>query len=80
MRVLLTAVLFAAVVGCNASQPGAEAPKPDAPGATPNPGEQAKLDAHVLPAKPANAISVRDALKGKEGEKVVVTGQVRHRT
>jgi hypothetical protein len=73
---LFSVVLFAAVVGCNASQPVAEGPKPDAPGATPNPAEQAKLDAHVLAAKPANAISVRDALKGKEGEKVVVTGQV----
>jgi hypothetical protein len=74
---LLSAVLLAAAVGCNQnpSQP-ADSGKPDAPGATPGPGDQSKLDAHVLPAKPAKPISVRDALKSKEGEKVVVSGQV----
>ena len=40
------------------------------------PGDQARLDPLVLAAKPATAISVRDALTRKEGEKVVVTGQV----
>lgn len=73
---LLCAVLFAALVGCGQSQPVAEGPKPDAPAGTANPAEQAKLDSHVLPAKPAKTISVRDALAAKEGEKVVVTGQV----
>lgn len=67
---IFAAVLFAAV-GCNASQ--SDAPKPDAPAAT---GDQSKLDGAVLAAKPANAISVRDALTRKEGEKVIVTGQV----
>ena len=74
---LLSAVLFAAVAGCNSGQPAADAPKPDTPGPTPaRPGDGSKLDPLVLAAKPANAISVRDALTRKEGEKVVVTGQV----
>ena len=75
-RMLVAAVLFVAVVGCNQnpSQP-ADSGKPDAPGAT-NPGDQSKLDAHVLPAKPAKTISVRDALASKDGEKIVVTGIV----
>jgi hypothetical protein len=73
---LLVAVLITAIVGCGQTPSVTEGPKPDAPAATPNPGEQAKLEPLVLPAKPANAISVREARKGKEGDKVVVTGQV----
>jgi hypothetical protein len=74
-RTLLTiAVLCAAAVGCNQSQPVADGANPDVPVAANSPTDQAKLESHVLAAKPANAISVRSALKSKEGEKVVVSG------
>lgn len=66
--VLLGALL--AAVGCTQDAPqtegGKAAPATDA----------GKLDALVMAQKPANVISVRDALTRKEGEKVVVTGQV----
>lgn len=73
----LAAVLVAALVGCGQNQPAADAPKPDAPDPAPaQPSDGSKLDPFVLAAKPANAISVRDALTRSEGEKVVVTGRV----
>jgi hypothetical protein len=71
-RFVILGILVLGAVGC-AQQPGGEA-KQEPP--TPQPGDQARLDPLVLPEKPTNAITVRDALTRKEGEKVVVTGQV----
>lgn len=66
------AVLLAAVVGCSRFQSQADAGK-DTPPSVVQPG---KLEGMVMARKPANAISVRDALKRNEGERVVVSGQV----
>jgi hypothetical protein len=71
-RMTLLAVLVSAAVGCNSGQQNGTAPKPDAVPSV----DQSKLDPLVFSAKPINAISVRDALTRKEGEKVVVSGQV----
>lgn len=73
-RFVLFAALLAAV-GCSQTGPQGDAGK-GTPSPAPNPGDANKLDALVLAEKPANAISVREALTRKEGEKVVVTGQV----
>src|SRR5687767_15822201 len=67
------ALLIAATFGCS-QKPADDGGKPVPP--APTPGEAAKLESAVLPTKPANAISVRDALARAEGEKVVVTGRV----
>src|SRR6266545_1891350 len=75
--VLLGAVMFATALGCNSGQPAADGSKPDAPGQTPaQVGNGSKFDPLVMGAKPASPITVREALTRKEGEKVVVTGQV----
>lgn len=66
--VLLGALL--AAVGC--SQDAPQAGNGNAPPAF----DGGQLDALVMAQKPANAISVRDALMRKDGEKVVVMGQV----
>ena len=71
--VILGTLLLAGVTGCS-QKPAADGGKQDPP--APNPTDTAKLDAAVMAEKPANAISVRDALTRKEGEKVVVTGRV----
>src|SRR5262245_23298880 len=69
--VLMGAIILA--IGCNQTAPqsnnGKTSPEQ-------NPAAASKLDPLVMAQKPANAISVRDALTRKEGEKVVVTGQV----
>jgi hypothetical protein len=66
-RTILTAVLAAAVIGCS-QQPSA--------GPAPAPTDHGKLDAAVLAEKPAGAISVKEAMTRKDGDKVIVTGQV----
>ena len=75
-RRLLAAPLFAVavLVGCSQTTPPADGGKSVTPPT--QAGDAAKLDPLVLAAKPANPITVRDALTRKEGEKVVVTGQV----
>ena len=74
-RLLLGGLLLAAAVGCSqTTPPAADAGKKTPPAATA--GEVASLDAVVPAEKPANAISVRDALTRKDGDKVVVTGRV----
>ena len=59
-----------------AERPQADGGKKDSPTAVASTADAGKLDALVPAEKPANAISVREALTRKEGEKVVVTGQV----
>lgn len=71
-RLFLLGAVLVAAVGCSQTQPPGDSGKKDGPGQT---GDQAKLEAHVLPAKPTTAISVREALTRPEGEKVVVTGR-----
>jgi hypothetical protein len=72
---LLGAILLGTVIGCARQNPVADdAPKPDAPGQTPVADAKA-LDSYVMAEKPAHAISVRDALARKDGEKVVVSGR-----
>jgi hypothetical protein len=70
---LFGALLLLVAIACN-QQPSANADKQEPP--PPSPGDVAKLDAAVMAEKPANAISVKDALARNEGEKVVVTGRV----
>jgi hypothetical protein len=70
-RLTLFTVVLLVVVGCSQNQPQTDGGKKD--GAST--GDQAKLEALVLSAKPATPISVRDALTRKEGDKVVVTGR-----
>jgi len=73
-RLSLIAALLVAAVGC-----GQPAPRPDpepAPAPAAASGDAAKLEPLVLAAKPANPITVNEALTKKAGEKVVVTGQV----
>lgn len=74
---LFAAILLTAVVGCSRPQPqaGAEGGN-DTPSPVAQPGDASKLDGLVMARKPENAISVREALKRTEGEKVVVSGQV----
>ncbi|MCI0704687.1 MAG: hypothetical protein L0241_26830 [Planctomycetia bacterium] len=68
---ILGVVALAGLVGCMNQKPTAEEPnKQEAP-----PSDANKLDAFVMAEKPANAISVRDALTRKDGEKVVVSGR-----
>jgi len=64
---LLPAVLLGAAVGCSERPP--EAAKPTSI-------ESSPLDAVVLVAKPEKAITVRDALTLKDGDKVVLTGRI----
>jgi hypothetical protein len=70
-RTILTALLVAAVVGCSQQPSAGPAPAPAATAA-----DHGKLDAAVLADKPTGAISVKEAMTRKDGEKVVVTGQV----
>jgi hypothetical protein len=70
--ILLFGVLLAGALGC--AQPGASDTKNDSPG--PSAADAGVLESAVLPAKPANAISVREALNRKEGDKVVLSGRV----
>lgn len=72
-RFIFLGVLMVAA-GCSQTTPQPAGEKKESP--APGTSETGKLDALVLPAKPANTISVRDALTRKDGEKVVVTGQV----
>lgn len=67
---ILGAMLLAGLAGCTQPKTGEPAPQ------VPDPADAAKLDAAALPEKPANAISVKEALTRNEGEKVVVTGRV----
>jgi hypothetical protein len=71
---ILGAFVLASMAGCAQQKSGDPGNKQDPPAA--DPADVAKLDAAVLPEKPANAISVKDALSRKEGEKVIVTGRV----
>ena len=66
-------LLLTGALGCS-QKPAADGGKQDPP--APNPADVGKLDALVMNEKPANAISVRDALTRNEGDKVVVTGRV----
>jgi hypothetical protein len=70
---ILSALLLAGMAGCTQQKSGNPGGKQSPPA---DPADAAKLDAAVLPEKPANAISVKDALTRNEGEKVVVTGRV----
>lgn len=74
-RLMLLGVLLAAV-GCTQNPPAEvgekKEPKP-APAAAS--GDKTQLDQMVMAEKPAQAISVREALTRKEGETVVVTGR-----
>lgn len=75
-RILVPALLLSALGCAQPSNPSADArKKPDGTPA-PSSGDQTQLDKFVFAEKPANAITVKDALAKKEGEKVVVTGQV----
>ena len=68
---ILVLVLAAGLVGCADSRtPPAMAPQANTVDSQAN-----MLDPLVLAQKPDNAISVREALKRKEGETVVVTGR-----
>jgi hypothetical protein len=71
-RLTILGVLLAGALGCSQQKPGPEGNQPG----TPNPAEAGRLESLVMAEKPANAISVRDALTRPEGEKVVVTGRV----
>lgn len=77
-RRILVPVLFIAALGCaqpnNPSADGGK--KPDGTPAPASSGDQKQLDKFVFAEKPASPITVKDALAKKEGEKVVVTGQV----
>ncbi len=74
-RMYLGAILLAAAVGCVQNAP--DEPKAAKPDPTPaQPGDAGKLDSLVMADKPAAPITVREAMTRKEGEKVVVTGQV----
>jgi uncharacterized protein YdeI (BOF family) len=63
---VLSAVLLVAAIGCAEKPPASISEKSDT----------SPLDAVVLAAKPEKATSVRDALKLKDGEKVVLTGRI----
>jgi hypothetical protein len=70
---ILTALLLGAGVGCNNQTPVAgdnETPKP-----APAVADTKALDPYVMAEKPAQVISIRDAMTKSDGEKVVVTGQ-----
>jgi hypothetical protein len=73
-RLMLLGALAIGAAGCTQDKPAGDGAKQ--PAAAPSPGDAAALDAAVLAEKPANAISVRDALTRSDGEKVVVTGRV----
>ena len=64
---LFSAVLLAAAVGCADKLPVASQ------NAT---SDSSLLDAVVLAAKPEKAISIREALTLKDGDKVVLTGRI----
>jgi hypothetical protein len=68
MPVLVAALL----VGCSQTTP-TDAGKVETPPPVSEPG---KLEPLVMTAKPADAITVRETLTRKDGDKVVVTGQV----
>lgn len=70
--ILLGALLGAG--GCTQQKPTADGGKQAPPALSPT--DAARLEAAVMAEKPANALSVRDALARNEGEKVVVTGRV----
>jgi hypothetical protein len=73
-RLILLGALLLGAVGCTQQKPAANDGKQAPPALSPT--DAARLEAAVMADKPANAISVRDALTRKEGEKVVVTGRV----
>jgi hypothetical protein len=67
-------LLLAAAVGCSQKPDGSAGGTQHPP--APGPEQVGGLEAAVMSQKPANAISVREALTRKEGEKVVVSGRV----
>ena len=71
-RLTILGALLAGAIGCSQQKPAPDGSRPGTPGAA----EAGELESLVLAEKPANAISVRDALTRPEGEKVVVTGRV----
>jgi hypothetical protein len=73
-RLILLGALLLGAVGCTQQKPPADGGKQAPPALSPT--DAARLDAAVMADKPANAISVRDALTRNEGEKVIVTGRV----
>jgi hypothetical protein len=75
-RILVPAVFLAALGCAKPNNPSADGgKKPDGTPA-PSSGDQKQLEKFVMAEKPTNAITVKDVLAKKEGEKVVVTGQV----
>ena len=70
--VLPGVLLLAAAVGCSQKPDGGGTQGPPAAG----PGDAGRLEPAVMAGKPANAISVREALARADGESVVVTGRV----
>jgi|GEM_PF-3006017 len=72
---LITAVGFVALAGCSQNQPS-DGDNKDRPSPVAQSDNTSKLEPLVLAQKPANAITVREALRRKDGEKVIVTGQV----
>jgi hypothetical protein len=73
-RWILLGVLLLGAAGCGQQKPAADGGKQAPPALSPT--DAAKLETAVMAEKPANAVSVRDVLTRKEGEKVVVTGRV----
>jgi hypothetical protein len=69
-RLTILSALLVGAIGCSQQTP--DGTRPNAP----NPTEASKLDALVLPEKPAKAITVKEALTRPEGDQVVVTGRV----
>jgi hypothetical protein len=63
-------VVLVILVGCSEEKPRQVSNDP------PDSAEAAALESYVMAEKPAKAISVREALTRKDGEKVVVTGRV----
>jgi hypothetical protein len=73
-RLILLGALLLGAAGCSQQKPPADGGKQAPPALSPT--DAARLEAAVMAEKPANAVSVRDALTRKEGETVVVTGRV----
>ena len=71
-RQILLGTLLLAAIGCG-SQPTST--NNDKAPPTPAVSDAKQLDSVVFPEKPANAVSVRDVLTKKDGEKVVMTGK-----
>jgi hypothetical protein len=67
-------VVALALAGCADNNPVSEGPKPE-PGGSADQTPAGLLEPLVMSQKPAKAVSVRDVLAMKDGEKVVVSGR-----